>query len=70
MGGLAELVEKAEDPRQVQRMMFSKGENTRHIRFQQALDRWPLLPEDWARMVEATRNQALDRTPGAATFGR
>ena len=70
VSGLAELVEKADDPRQVQRMMFSKGENTRHIRFQQVLDRWPLLPEDWARMVESTRSQALDRTPGAATFGR
>lgn len=70
VSGLAELVDKGDDPRQVQRMMFSKGENTRHIRFQQVLDRWPLLPEDWARMVEDTRNQALDRTPGAATFGR
>ena len=26
--------------------------------------------EQRERMVEATRNQALDRTPGAATFGR
>jgi len=51
-------------------MMFSKGENTRHIRFQQVLDKWPLLPEDWARMVEDTRVSAVDRTPGAATFGR
>ena len=58
------------DPRDTQRMMFSKGENTRFIRFQQVLDKWPLLPEDWARMVEDTRVSSVDRTPGAATFGR
>ena len=58
------------DPRDTQRMMFSKGENTRFIRFQQVLDKWPLLQEDWARMVEDTRVSAVDRTPGAATFGR
>jgi len=68
--GLADAVARAEGPRDVQRMMFSKGENTRHIRFQQVLDRWPLLSEDWARMVEDTRISAHDRTPGAATFGR
>jgi hypothetical protein len=68
--GLADVVARAQDPRDIQRMMFSKGENTRHIRFQQVLDRWPLLTEDWARMVEDTRVSALDRTPGAATFGR
>jgi hypothetical protein len=62
--------ERGEGARDVQRMMFSKGENTRHIRFQQVLDRWPLLSEDWARMVEDTRISAHDRTPGAATFGR
>lgn len=68
--GLAEVVARAEDPGQIQRMMFSKGENTRHIRHEQMLDRWPILAEDWARMVEDTRLSAIDRTPGAATFGR
>jgi hypothetical protein len=70
VGGRSGLVAGAGDPGDVQRMMFSKGENTRHIRFQQVLDRWPLVPEDWARMVEVTRVAAHDRTPGAATFGR
>ena len=69
-GGPGGPVASAGDPRDTQRMMFSKGENTRHIRFQQVLDKWPLLPEDWARMVEDTRVSAVDRTPGAATFGR
>jgi hypothetical protein len=68
--GLAEAVARAEDPGQIQRMMFSKGENTRHIRHEQMLDRWPILAEEWARMVEDTRLSAIDRTPGAATFGR
>lgn len=68
--GLAAAVAQAEDPGQIQRMMFSKGENTRHIRHEQMLDRWPILGEDWARMVEDTRLSAIDRTPGAATFGR
>ena len=70
VSGLADTVARAQDPGDVQRMMFSKGENTRHIRYQQVLDRWPLLTEDWARMVEDTRVAATDRTPGAATFGR
>lgn len=69
-GGSGGRPASTEDPRDTQRMMFSKGENTRHIRFQQVLDKWPLLPEDWARMVEDTRVSAVDRTPGAATFGR
>jgi hypothetical protein len=68
--GLAAAVASAENPGQIQRMMFSKGENTRHIRHEQMLDRWPILAEDWARMVEDTRLSAIDRTPGAATFGR
>ncbi len=69
-GGPGEHAANMADPRNTQRMMFSKGENTRFMRFQQVLDKWPLLPEDWARMVEDTRVSAVDRTPGAATFGR
>jgi len=68
--GLADALARMKDPADDRRMIFSKGENTRHIRFEQVLDRWPLLPEDWARRVENTRMAAVDRTPGAATFGR
>ncbi len=32
--------------------------------------RWPILGEDWARMIEERRINSVDRTPGAATFGR
>ena len=70
VGGPGGRVASVGEPRDTQRMMFSKGENTRFLRFQQVLDKWPLLPEDWARMVEDTRVSAVDRTPGAATFGR
>ena len=52
------------------RLVYAKGENTRHFRHAQILDRWPILPEPWARNVERTRLAAVDRTPGAATFGR
>ncbi|MFM8828830.1 MAG: hypothetical protein ACKORG_08180 [Actinomycetota bacterium] len=68
--GLAAALARTVDPADDRRLIFSKGENTRHIRFEQVLDRWPLLPEDWARRVEDTRMAAVDRTPGAATFGR
>lgn len=68
--GLADALARTEDPADDRRMIFSKGENTRHIRFEQMLDRWPVLPEEWARRVEDTRIAAVDRTPGAATFGR
>ncbi len=70
VAGVAKAVARTQDAGDTQRMMFSKGENTRYIRHQQVLERWPLLQEDWARMVEDTRVSAFDRTPGAATFGR
>ncbi len=47
-----------------------KSENTRHYRHGQVLERWPVLTEDWASAVETTRLAQVDRTPGAATFGR
>ena len=47
-----------------------KSENTRHFRHGQMLERWPILGEEWAERVEDTRLAAVDRTPGAATFGR
>lgn len=70
VGGLAAALGTIEDPDDDRRMIFSKGENTRHIRHEQVLRRWPILAEDWARMIEDTRLAAVDRTPGAATFGR
>lgn len=54
-----------------QRVIYgAKGENTRHIRHGQVLERWPILAESWARQVEDARLAAVDRTPGTASFGR
>ncbi len=50
--------------------MASDGANMRFARHAQLLARWPVLPESWARSVEAHRLAGVDRTPGAATFGR
>ena len=52
------------------RTVFATGANMRHIRHAEILDRWPILPEGWARAVESARLSAVDRTPGTATFGR
>jgi hypothetical protein len=52
------------------RTILATGANMRHIRHAEILDRWPILPEGWARAVETTRLAAVDRTPGAASFGR
>jgi hypothetical protein len=52
------------------RMIYASGGNLRHIRHAQLLDRWPILAEPWARRIEEGRLAAVDRTPGAATFGR
>lgn len=49
---------------------FAKSENFRHVRHEQLLARWAIIDEPWARAIEATRKAAVDRTPGAATFGR
>ncbi|MSO44633.1 MAG: hypothetical protein EXQ74_04925 [Thermoleophilia bacterium] len=68
--GLAEALGNIQGANDVRRMVFSKGENTRHIRLEQVLQRWPILSEDWARKIEDTRISSVDRTPGAATFGR
>jgi hypothetical protein len=53
-----------------QRLFYASGENTRYVRHAQVLARWDVLQEAWARDVEAARLAAVDRTPGAATFGR
>lgn len=68
--GLDDALKRAEQPRDQRRLIFASGENTRHIRHEQILERWPILPEPWARRIEAARLAAVDRTPGAATFGR
>lgn len=52
------------------RMVYAQGANLRHVRHAQVLERWPILAEPWARAVEQGRLAAVDRTPGAATFGR
>lgn len=52
------------------RTILAMGANMRHIRHAQILDRWPIIPEGWARAVETTRLSSVDRTPGTATFGR
>jgi hypothetical protein len=57
-------------PLQERRLIYAKDENTRHIRHARILERWPVLPEPWARKVEHARLAAVDRTPGTATFGR
>lgn len=67
--GLADAVKGITTRQEERRMIFAKGENYRHIRHAQIMDRWPVLPEPWARRIEA-RRLVVDRTPGAATFGR
>jgi hypothetical protein len=57
------------NPAPVAAMASSLG-NLRFARHAQLLARWPVLPEPWAHRVERARLAAVDRTPGAATFGR
>lgn len=52
------------------RTVLATGANMRHIRHAEILQRWPILPEGWAKAIETTRLSSVDRTPGAATFGR
>ncbi len=68
VAGLAEAV-KGTAPQDERRMIFAKGENYRHIRHAEIMDRWPVIAEPWARRIEM-RRVAVDRTPGTATFGR
>ncbi len=68
--GLVDAIRGISDPRDERRLIFAKGENTRHLRHDQVLKRWPILMEDWARAIEERRAARVDRTPGAATFGR
>ena len=58
------------DVMQGRRTILATGANMRHIRHAQILERWPILPEGWARAVETTRLESVDRTPGAASLGR
>lgn len=50
--------------------MLATLANSRHIRHEQILERWPVLAEQWAITIERTRLESVDRTPGAASFGR
>jgi len=68
--GLVSAIRGISDPRDERRLIFAKGENTRHVRHAQVLRRWPILSEQWARQIEDRRLNSVDRTPGAATFGR
>jgi hypothetical protein len=52
------------------RAFYATGENTRHLRHADVLARWEVVDEAWAVELEAARLAAVDRTPGAATFGR
>lgn len=68
--GLVDAIRNISDPREERRLIFAKGENTRHVRHAQVLSRWPVLSEAWAQRIEHTRITSVDRIPGAATFGR
>lgn len=52
------------------RTIQAMGQNMRHIRHEQMLERWPIVAEGWARAIETSRIAAVDRTPGTASFGR
>lgn len=52
------------------RTILAMGANMRHVRHAEILARWPILPEGWAKAIETTRLSSVDRTPGAASFGR
>ena len=50
---------------------MAMGANMRHVRHAEILGRWPIIPEDWAKAVEThPPRRSVDRTPGAASFGR
>ena len=70
LDGLREAINRQKAPHQERRMVFASAQNSRHLRHEQLLKRWPLLPEEWAARVDETRIASVDRTPGAATFGR
>ncbi len=68
--GLADALKGVTRPQDERRMIYAKGENYRHIRHAQILERWPILAEPWARHIEQKRLSSVDRTPGPASFGR
>ncbi|MDH3227830.1 MAG: hypothetical protein OEM67_12200 [Thermoleophilia bacterium] len=70
LDGLQEAIQKKKAPQQERRMVFATMANSRHLRHEQVLDRWPVLSEEWAERIDETRLASVDRTPGAATFGR
>jgi len=70
LDGLLDAMQTAKRPQDTRRAVFARLENSRHLRHEQVLARWPVLPEAWARRVDRARIESVDRTPGAATFGR
>jgi hypothetical protein len=44
-----------QDPGDPGRTIVTRGGNYRHIRHAEILARWPVLPEEWARVIEAGR---------------
>lgn len=67
---VVDSIRAAQRPDEERRLIYAAGANTRHIRHDQILERWPILPEDWAQRIEDARIASVDRTPGQATFGR
>lgn len=68
--GLVDALRDINDPRDSRTLIFARGENTRHLRHDQVLRRWPVLDETWAHAVDERSRTTIDRTPGAASFGR
>ena len=42
---VAQALGMSASPEDERRLIYAKGENTRHIRHAQILERWPILPE-------------------------
>jgi len=70
LDGLREAIGRQKAPQQQRRLVFASVENSRHLRHEQVLERWPVISETWAQQVDETRLASVDRTPGAASFGR
>ncbi len=70
IAGLSAALDAVSRPTDERRLIFAKGENFRHVRHAQVLERWPVIREEWSMRIELARIAAVDRTPGPASFGR
>ena len=70
VAGLSAALDAVSRPMDERRMIFAKGENFRHVRHAQVLEKWPVIHEAWSLKIELARIAAVDRTPGPASFGR